>query len=232
MTETFLITLITLGFILGLEHALDADHVAAVTAMVSRTKSLRKSSALGAVWGMGHTTTLLLVGLLVLVFKVSLPQNLAPLMEFLVGIVLVLLGIGVLKNVMKDNAHAHGHKHANMDHSHLHSHEGAQFHRHMHKTFAIGMLHGLAGSGALMILVLATVKSVFEGLLYILVFGTGSILGMLAISTIIGLPFVLTNNFEKIHSIVRTLAGAMSIILGLAIMYETYHYFSLSIFIG
>ena len=220
MVETFLVTLITLGFILGLEHALDADHVAAVSAMVSRTKSLKKSSALGAVWGMGHTTTLLLVGLLVLVFKVSLPQNLAPLLEFLAGIVLVLLGIGVLRNVIRDNGHMHGHKHENIEHSHLHSREGAQFHRHMHKTFAIGMLHGLAGSGTLMILVLATVKSVVEGLLYILVFGAGSILGMLLISTIIGLSFVLTNKFEKIHSIVRTLAGAISIILGLAIMYD------------
>lgn len=218
------ITLLGFGFVLGLKHALDADHVVAVSTLVTQTKNLKKSSLFGAIWGLGHTTTLLLVGFLILTFKLSFPEKLTLLFEFLVGIVLVILGIGVLRKVIKSKIHFHGHKHGGVVHIHFHSHKGSSSHsnhtHHYKKSFVVGVVHGLAGSAALMLLVLTTVKSIFQGLLYIIIFDIGSILGMLAISTIIGLPFVLTKNFANTHNRIKIIAGVMSIVLGFTIMYE------------
>lgn len=219
------ITLLALGFILGLKHALDADHVVAVSTIVSQAKSLKKSSLFGAIWGVGHTTTLFLVGSVILSFKLVVPDRTALSFEFLVGIVLVLLGIDVLRKVIKDKVHLHKHKHDDIVHIHIHSHKKSIFHKHTHKSFMVGLAHGLAGSAALMLLVLTTVKSIFQGLLYILVFGVGSILGMLIISGIIGLPFVLTAKFDKIHNGVKILAGTISIALGFIIMYDNNLFF-------
>lgn len=94
--NTYTITLLGLGFILGLKHALDADHVVAVSTIVSQVRGLKKSSLIGAIWGVGHTTTLLLVGLVILIFKLVIPNKVALFFEILVGFVLVILGIGVL----------------------------------------------------------------------------------------------------------------------------------------
>lgn len=221
MTEpSYLITLLGLGFILGLKHALDADHVVAVSTIVSQTKSLKISSLFGALWGLGHTTTLLLVGLTILSLKLTIPDKIALSFEFLVGIVLVILGVDVLRKVVKEKLHLHGHRHDKIIHTHFHSHNHPFFHNHTHKSIAVGMVHGLAGSAALMLLVLATVKSVVQGLLYILVFGIGSILGMLIVSGIIGLPFLLTAKFDKIHNGIKISAGVISILLGSIIIYE------------
>ncbi len=219
MAETFLATLLVLGFVLGLKHALDADHVVAVSTIVSETRSLKKSSLAGVIWGIGHTVTLLLVGLLVLGFRLSIPADVALYFEFLVGIVLVALGVDVLRKTSGDKIHQHQHKHESVAHTHAHLHE-SDAHSHVHKVFAIGVAHGLAGSAALMLLVLASVQSLVQGLLYIFVFGIGSILGMLVISTIIGLPFLLTKKFERIDRAVKVIAGGISILLGIIIMYE------------
>jgi sulfite exporter TauE/SafE len=93
-------------------------------------------------------------------------------------------------------------------------------HDHTHKSFVVGTIHGLAGSAALMLLVLTAVKSIFQGLLYILIFGVGSILGMLIVSGIIALPFLLSAKFDKINKIVKIFSGTISIVLGFTIMYE------------
>ncbi len=215
-----LVTLLGLGFVLGLKHALDADHVVAVSTIVSQAKSLRKSSLFGAIWGAGHTAALFLVGLTVLIFKLAIPDAIALSFEFLVGIVLVILGMDVLRKLIKDQVHLHRHKHDRILHAHFHSHEGSSSHSHMHKSFVVGMIHGLAGSAALMLLVLPAAKSIFQGLLYILVFGIGSIMGMLIVSGIIGLPFLLTAKSDRIHNTVKMLAGTISIVLGFIIMHE------------
>lgn len=217
--NTYIITLLGLGFILGLKHALDADHVVAVSTIVSQVRGLKKSSLIGAVWGLGHTTTLLLVGLVILLFKLVIPNKVALFFEILVGFVLVILGIGVLIKATKEKIHLHKHKHDNIDHTHFHSHKESPSHIHMHKSFMVGMAQGLAGSAALMLLVLTTVKSVSEGLSYILVFGIGSILGMLIVSGILSLPFLLTAKFENIHNYVKILVGIISIVLGFTIIY-------------
>jgi sulfite exporter TauE/SafE len=212
--------LLGLGFILGLKHALDADHVVAVSTIVSQTKNLKKSSLAGAIWGMGHTATLFLVGLVILVFKLAIPDKLALSFEFIVGIVLVALGVDVLRKVSKGKVHLHEHQHGDSVHTHLHSHKESPSHNYIHKSFVVGTIHGLAGSAALMLLVLTTVNSIFQGLLYILIFGIGSIVGMLIVSGIIALPFLLSSKFDKINNIVKILAGTISIVLGFTIMYE------------
>ena len=218
-----------LGFLLGMRHALDADHVVAVSTIVSKSKSLLRACILGAIWGMGHTSTLLLVGLAVLLFKLAIPDKIALSMEFAVGIVLVILGISVTKEFILDKMHLHRHSHGGEDapHIHAHSHKEAPDHSHSHslkpehKTFLVGMVHGLAGSAALMLLVLTTVASLYEGVLYILVFGLGSIMGMAAISTLITIPFkVSADKFESFNYRLRLTAGFLSIALGTAIMFQ------------
>ncbi len=214
-------TLLSLGLVLGLEHALDADHVVAVSTLVSQTKSLKRSSIFGILWGMGHTTTLFVVGLVILLFKLTIPQKLALSFEFLVGIVLVLLGADVLRKVLQGRVHLHPHTHADgTTHVHLHAHSQPEEldHHHHHRSFLVGLVHGLAGSSALMLLVLTTVESVWQGIFFILIFGLGSILGMMVTSTLIALPMKAATNFARLDRGLRLAAGAISIVLGLLIM--------------
>jgi high-affinity nickel permease len=217
-----------LGFVLGMRHALDADHVVAVSTIVTKSRSLLRASILGTIWGLGHTATLLLVGLAVLLFKLAIPAKLALSMEFAVGMVLVLLGLSVTKEFILDKVHLHRHSHGREEiHVHIHSHKDTPDHSHghsmkaEHKSFLVGMVHGLAGSAALMLLVLTTVTSLYVGVLYILVFGLGSILGMAAISALITLPFKLSaDRFEAFNYRLRLTAGFLSIALGAAIMFQ------------
>ncbi len=218
-------TLLSLGLVLGLEHALDADHVVAVSTLVSQTKSLKRSSLFGILWGMGHTTTLFVVGLVILLFKLTIPQKLALSFEFLVGIVLVLLGVDVLRKVVQGRVHLHPHTHPDgTTHVHLHAHDQPHeqpeesAHHHHHRSFLVGLVHGLAGSSALMLLVLTTVESVWQGIFFILIFGVGSILGMMVTSTLIALPMKAVTNFARLDRGLRLAAGAISIVLGMLIM--------------
>ncbi len=207
------------GFVLGIQHAFDADHVVAVSNIVSEHKNLIKSSILGAMWGFGHTFTLLLAGLLLMVLKLSIPKKAALSMELLVGVMLIILGALTLINAAKSRLHAHPHAHDGKKHEHLHEKDS---HRHQQKrSFLVGMVHGLAGSAALMLLVLGTVKSAAEGLLYIAIFGIGSVLGMMLITTLIGLPFVITAaKFTTLNALVRVMAGLIGVSLGIFIIYE------------
>ncbi|MEE8401722.1 MAG: sulfite exporter TauE/SafE family protein [Candidatus Hydrothermarchaeaceae archaeon] len=208
-------TILFLGFMLGLKHALDADHVVAVSAIVSENRDFSKSSLLGVFWGLGHAITLLFVGLLLLIFKISIPKKIVLSMELFIGVVLVLLGFSVLSKI-----HMHRHTHSGAKHRHLHSHNPQNSHGHVHKSFVVGMIHGLAGSGALLLIVLSTMDTVTQGIFYILIFGLGSLLGMLLISTAIGLPLAATENFENLNMKIRTLAGIFGILLGVAIIVE------------
>lgn len=215
-----LTTLISLGFFLGLKHTFDPDHIVAVSTIVSRTKNVKRSLFHGALWGMGHTITLLLVGSLILVFKIAIPQKLTLTLELLVGAVLVFLGINVLLELIKSKTHQHKHRHNKVTHSHSHSHKESTAHIHIHKSFMIGMLHGLAGSAALMLIVLASVESIAQGLFYIAAFGIGLIVGMLIVSGIISLPFILTKKFDNINLGLKIFTGIISISLGFSIIYK------------
>jgi sulfite exporter TauE/SafE len=214
-----ILSLLGLGLLLGLEHALDADHVVAVSTLVSQTKSIKRSSLFGVFWGLGHTTTLFVVGLLILVFKLAIPPRLALSFEFLVGVMLVALGLDVLRKVWREDPHIHTHQHEDgVTHTHLHSHADDGGHHHQHRSFLVGLVHGLAGSSALMLLVLTTVDSVWLGVIFILVFGAGTIVGMLITSTLIALPFKWMTNFAGIDRILRLAAGVISVGLGVVIM--------------
>jgi sulfite exporter TauE/SafE len=222
--------LLAFGFVTGLQHATEADHITAVATLVSKNRKLGKASLLGALWGAGHTLTLFIAGLAVLLLAVSIPAKLALSLEFGVGIMLIILGLSVIRSVRKNavidsffnmfsTKHIHPHAHGDKVHVHPHSHN--EEHTHSHKSIIVGMIHGMAGSGALMLVVLSTVDSVMSGLAYIALFGIGSIVAMLAISTAIGLPFVFTaKRFGNINRYVRAVAALVSIGLGISIMYE------------
>lgn len=208
--------LLGFGFLLGVKHALDADHVVAVSAIAAQTKGLRSSSLVGAVWGLGHATTLLFVGLLILGFKLTIPESLALSLEFLVGVMLVLLGADVLRGL---RGHRHEHRHRDAAHVHLHTHR-MRVHNHAHRSFVVGMVHGLAGSAALTLIVLAAASSLAEGVLYLLVFGVGSAAGMTLLSVLMSVPFNVSFTISGLQNRIQSLAGVLSVVLGTIIMYE------------
>ncbi len=224
--NTAVFTTLVLGFALGIKHALDADHVVAVTTIVSQYRNPLKATLAGVFWGIGHTTTILLVGIAVIVFKLAIPDQIALSMEFLVGVILFALGIQILLQFRpkKKQPHVHNHGVEVQPHQHFHLDEDAkediqQQHPHQHKSLFLGMIHGLAGSAVLMLLVLSTIQSPIEGVIYILVFGGGSIIGMMVISTLIGLPFALSSQrFVSINNTIRLMAGVLSAVLGIYVM--------------
>src|SRR2546429_2600202 len=198
MSNGTLIGLLGLGLILGLRHALDPDHIAAVSTIVSESRSLRRSSLIGTFWGLGHTMSLLIAGVLVIALKVQISDRVALWMEFAVALMLILLGLkATLRSLRGWKLHRHRHRHDGSTHSHLHLHrEGdEQAHRHRHlirsgaRPFLVGMVHGMAGSAALTLLVLATIPSAVAGLISIAGFGLGSVGGVVIMGAWIGLPF-------------------------------------------
>ncbi len=231
-TTTF--SVLALGFALGIKHALDADHLVAVSTIVSERKGLRGSSLVGAVWGLGHTASLLAVGLAVIALHAQIPERVAQAMEFGVAVMLVGLGLNLLRKLLSGATfHAHPHRHGGCWHLHPHLHEArghggpdapSDSHHALRvgkRPFLIGMVHGLAGSAALMLLVLATIPSRALGFAYIGVFGLGSVGGMLVMSTLIGLPFAVTaHRFERLNAAVQALAGGFSVGLGLWLMWQ------------
>lgn len=218
-----------LGLLFGMRHALDADHVIAVSTIVSEKRKISSAAGVGVLWGAGHTLTLFLAGLTILAFKVTIPMGLALSLEFSVGVMLVVLGVLVLRRLGRERIHAHVHTHDGVVHWHFHSHATGEDHHHEHagsrrkipKSLCVGMVHGLAGSGTLMLLVLTTIRSIWEGLLYILVFGAGTVLGMTALTMVIGTPFVLlAARFGRLHRAVSAAAGLVSLAFGSYILYE------------
>jgi len=195
----------------------------AVTTIVSRSRSLFHSALVGLSWGIGHTLTLFVIGFGVLVFKLTIPDRLALSVEFVVGVILVLLGVSVIRQLVS-RTHVHWHQHGDKRHlhSHYHSEASGHDHRHIRKSLLIGMVHGLAGSGALTVLVLSTMPSVAQGLFFLLLFGVGSILGMLIFSGLISLPFRFTAGLSlRLNLWVQGVAGLISMFLGLFIMCQT-----------
>ncbi len=201
------------GLLLGVRHAFEADHLIAMVTMLTHQKNSRKAALVGTFWGLGHTITLLVVGLSVLLLKLSIPTIIEKNLEGFVGIMLIILGIQtVYKRV---ELHKHSHSHDGVTHSHIH-----QMTHHQHgKSFVIGMVHGLAGSGALMVLVLSLVKSAWEGVIYILCFGVGSTVSMTMMSMLIGIPLAKhLSIFMKMKYTIRLVAGLGSILVGIYIL--------------
>ena len=223
--ELSTITILIIGLILGLQHAVEADHLAAVSTIVSEKKSLFAASIVGGFWGVGHTISLFLVGLAVIVLKLQIPEGFETTLEACVGMMLVVLGANALWRLFRAKKfHAHTHTHGEREHLHFHAHKGEvedSHHPFGPRSIFIGMLHGLAGSAALMLLLIPTIPSPTTALLYILVFGLGSIIGMMAMSFLIGLPLHFTaDRFNMINTGIRVLAGLFSLGLGLMIVWE------------
>lgn len=227
MSDTEIVTILGLGFVLGLRHALDTDHIAAVSTILARRPSMRASGIIGFSWGLGHTLILLLVGAVVLALRVEIPEFLARTAEFGVGVMLFVLGSVLAFKLSKERWHFHQHEHDGEQHLHLHSHHLNADHRHPHwlrdsiQPLCIGMIHGLAGSAALLLVVLATAKSMTAGMLYIAVFGVGSILGMMLIGLAISVPVLWSLSVgRQVFFAVQGLASLSSIGLGIAIMMQ------------
>jgi ABC-type nickel/cobalt efflux system permease component RcnA len=228
MADSHILSLLSLGFLLGLKHALDADHVAAILTIATENRTFWRSSLIGFCWGVGHTVILLVVGTAVLLFKLTIPSAWAKLFEVAVGLMLVGLGLSVAFALWRERVHLHEHRHEHGEqHRHLHSHSQGAHHDHLHrfrleyKSLAVGMVHGLAGSAALLLLVLAAVPSLGVGLVYILVFGAGSILGMVFLATAMSIPFAMSaERTARVHQTLRAAAALFSIVLGSTILFE------------
>jgi high-affinity nickel-transport protein len=259
-----LLTLIAVGFFLGMRHATDADHVLAISTIVSRERSLRSAAAIGALWGLGHGVTVAIVGCLIILFGVVIPPRIGLAMEFAVGVMLVLLGLFTLAAVARQArealalhlmhgsahgththadaaGHVHVHTHGDYVHSHPHGHgEGAHGHheqstpqawldRHFGRLgiyqivrpLVVGIVHGLAGSAAVALLVLTAIRDPLWGLAYLMVFGAGTIAGMMLITVVIAVPFTVgATRLPLVSAGLRVAAGVLSLGFGLFLVYE------------
>lgn len=221
MPDTELLTVLGVGFLIGLRHALDADHLAAVSTVLAERPSLRASGAVGLWWGVGHTLTLLLVGGVVLAGGFRLPEAFESAAESAVGLLLVILGGGLALRLYRERWHVHSHQHGDERHLHLHSHQLHPDHEHRHwlapslRPFGIGMVHGLAGSAAVMLMLVSTTERIAEGLATIAVFGVGSIVGMMGVGLAITAPLVCTAAVSRrVFIVLQGLASAASLCLG------------------
>src|SRR5215212_10236834 len=227
------LTLLGLGLLFGLKHATEVDYVVAVSTIASQQRNLLRSALVGALWGAGHTASLLIVGLIVLSFRIAIPVRVSNWLEFGVALMIIGLGTAALWRALRKRSDLHLHEHSHDGLSHVHFHDAETRHKaerkHSHavsavgvKPVLIGMMHGLAGSGALTLLVLTQISSVWVGFLYLAIFGLGSIVGMLLMSGLIGLPFALTSrSVSSLHHRMQMAAAIVSIVFGLWYAYRT-----------
>lgn len=234
-------SVLLVGFLLGLKHATETDHLAAVATLVTRQSNTAQTALQGVAWGFGHTVTLMGVGGVVLALGKQIPPNLEQALEFGVGLMLIVLGADVLRRLLRNRIHFHVHSHgAEIRHVHAHAHAQAEIPkagvagrrehvaaRHVHphglplRALAVGTMHGLAGSAALVLLSLEAVQSWQMGLVYIAVFGCGSIAGMALLSVAIAVPLRLSSSrLGRLHSVTTAVFGAFSCLLGLYLVVE------------
>jgi ABC-type nickel/cobalt efflux system permease component RcnA len=246
---------VVLGFLLGMLHATDADHVIAVSTIVSRQHSVGSAARVGFLWGVGHTFTVFVVGSAIIVFNLAIPPRLELAMEFCVALMLVLLGFITLSRVSRHvretltaalvegswhhphaepmpGSHLHLHAHGDYVHAHEHGH-GAADHGHADtplgwldrhlggvgtyqalRPLSIGVVHGLAGSAAVALLVLAQIREPLWAVAYLLLFGVGTTAGMMLITSLIAVPFVQTQRRPLLNLGMQVVGGALSVGLG------------------
>ncbi len=244
-----LLTILAVGFFLGMRHATDPDHVIAVSTIVSRERSVRAALLIGAFWGLGHTLTILGVGCAIVLFNLVIPPRLVLSMELCVGLMLILLGVLNLSGFRRflpgkagaARTHSHSHSHGDYIHTHPHKHDPE---RHPHspeqtplarldrvfgrlhpyqavRPFVIGIIHGLAGSAAIALLVLATIRNSRLAIAYLLIFGIGTMAGMMVITLAIGSSVTYTQTrFRRFGDALATAAGVLSLAFGLFLTYR------------
>ena len=213
------------GAMVGLIHAFEPDHVSAMsTQIMSGKSSLTKKQSLknltaisswrGMIWGFGHTSSIIIIGVLIAGLSLNIGNEFFLGAELIVGIMLIFLGVFTLRNRnILGQSHIHPHTHENGI-SHVHTHNHTNDHKHDHKSFIIGSIHGIAGSGSIVALT-ASVFMGFETMMYfLLLFGIGSIIGMAVISGIIGLPFILSSKMKQVTRYLRYGISGITILIG------------------
>ena len=210
------LSILGIGFLLGVRHATDADHVVAISTIVTQQKKLKSASIIGVLWGIGHTITVFIVGGAIIIFHVVIPPRVELFLEFTVAIALIILGI---RNLFMPE---------DRPHTHIHFHD---FDSHI-RPLAIGIIHGLAGSAAIALLILGSIKSPQIAVLYLLIFGLGTMIGMMVITTLIGMPIIFAaSKFQKANRYITIMSGVLSLVFGLYLAYEigvTQHLFGVS----
>ena len=224
-SDLSVISILLIGFFLGLQHAVESDHLAAVSTIVSEKKNLLTAALVGGLWGAGHTIALFVMGAIVIFLKVQVSKRVEVLLEGMVGVMLVMLGLNALRKLFgSEKIHIHKHQHGEREHIHIHSHSNERSKTHhgfSPRSILVGVIHGLAGSAALMLLILPVISSPFAALLYIVIFGVGSIGGMMAMSFLIGLPLHFTAaRFGIVNGGIRFAAAVFSLGLGGFIVYD------------
>src|SRR6201996_1172657 len=264
---TSLIAILGFGFLLGMRHATDPDHVIAVSTIVSRERSIVKAGMIGALWGVGHTVTILIVGAAIILLGIVIPTRLGLTMEFSVGLMLILLGVLNLTGALAwitdkfspahpkvEGSHAHLHEHDAKLHIHWHTHSGDAHHHgesmapprwfdrsaakaqtnveqrgssrnlglfHTLRPLFIGLVHGLAGSAAVALLVLSTIHNPKWAVLYLLIFGVGTVAGMMLITAVISLPFSFAGyKFAWLNKSLIVGSGVLSLAFGVFVCYH------------
>jgi len=219
-----------LGFLLGMQHALEADHIAAVSSIAARRTDVGDIVKHGLTWGLGHTLTLFVFAGAAILVGQAIPEHLTQPLETAVGIMLVGLGAHVLWRLWRDRVHFHLHGHGDgTTHVHAHSHRNEtapharSSHEHQHgfrwRSLLVGLMHGMAGSAALLVLAVSQVANPVYGMMYVALFGVGSMLGMGALSTVIAVPLAVSARWltwanRGLQGVVGTITiaiGAMAI---------------------
>ena len=227
-------SVLALGFFIGLQHSLEADHVAAVASAVARQRSSTSIIRHGAMWGIGHAMTLLCVIVGTQLLGTEVDPSLTSFLEILVGVMLFVLGAGVILRLYRDRVHFHVHEHAGgVRHFHAHSHrragqhEGTTSHDHDHsghdslKMLFIGTMHGLAGSAALIVFAATRLDGFLAALAYGLVFGVGSITGMVCLSCVLALPIsYAANAMTRMSRALQGCIGILSMSIAVHLIYS------------
>ena len=208
-----------LGSLLGMRHALEPDHLAAVSTLVTGERSSRKAAFLGACWGLGHTVSLIAVGTVLVLFRMRMPARVSGAFEF--SVALMLVGLGLRAIYLASRQGPAGPVHLHHHGSRVHVHQGTPAHIHIgtwtlaRRPLVVGAIHGLAGSGALTALVLTTLPSTAARITYMAVFGLGSTLGMAALSGLLGWPLAHAGNHRAVARAVSLAVGCASTVLGI-----------------
>jgi high-affinity nickel-transport protein len=217
-----------LGFLLGMRHATDPDHVIAVSTIVCKQRRVGQAGLIGVIWGLGHTFTVFVVGAIIILFKVSIPARLGLTMELSVGLMLILLGVLNLTGVMQ---RAMATFLPSATESVVIAGGGSQpkvfdtgsiglFH--LLRPLAVGLVHGLAGSAAVALLVMSTIRDPWQEIAYLLIFGFGTVIGMMLITALIAVPMVYaTRRLSSWNRGMAVASGLLSVSFGVFLSFQT-----------